>query len=293
MHGGTGDRIAAGVSSPGMLGTTEEDVGTRQAEDRPRRRKLSAERPGRGEEFAYDEARHLAAYFHAREIARDRDVLDAGCGEGFGTVLLAETARSVLGVDYSAAAVAVARASHRRANLDFRQVEVHALATLGRRFGLITNFQVIEHLPDPARFLTIARDTLAEDGLLLLTTPNRLTSVSENPVHVREYSADELRQLLAPMFARVELHSMMGSEQVRAFDAERGRQVQRILRLDPLGLRHLLPQRVMYFAFAHLGALVRRRAVHASVEVRIAPADFRVVAECRPDALDHVALCWR
>jgi 2-polyprenyl-3-methyl-5-hydroxy-6-metoxy-1,4-benzoquinol methylase len=264
----------------------------RQARNRPRRR-LSAERPGRGDEFAYDEARHLAAYRYARELARGRDVLDAGCGEGFGTVLLAETARSVLGVDYAAEAVEVARASHRRANLEFRQLEVHALATLGRHFGLITNFQVIEHLPDPARFLAVVRDALAPGGVLLLTTPNRLTSVSENPVHLREYDADELHQLLAPMFARVEMHSVIGSEKVRAFDAERGRQVRRILRLDPLGLRHLLPQRLVYVAFAHLGALVRRRAVDASTEARITPSDFTVVAERRPDALDHVALCWR
>ncbi len=102
----------------------------------------------------------------------------------------------------------------------------------------------------------------------MLTTPNRLMSVSENPVHVREYTAEELAALLQPIFSRVELGSVVCSERVRAFDEERRRQVQRILRLDPLGLRHYLPTAVMHFAFAHLGALVRRRVGDVAAETR-------------------------
>jgi 2-polyprenyl-3-methyl-5-hydroxy-6-metoxy-1,4-benzoquinol methylase len=256
------------------------------------RNKLSAERPGRGEGFAYDEARHLVAYLHARELARGRDVLDAGCGEGFGTVLLAETARSVLGIDYAAAPVAVASAAYGTANLTFRQLDVRALADLGQRFDLIVNFQVIEHLTDPAPFLAGVRAALAADGLLMITTPNRLMSVSENPVHVHEYTADELRELLAPLFSRVTLASVIGNEKVRAFDEERGRQVRRLLRLDPLGLRRRLPPALVRFAFAQLSGLVRRRVADAASATRtIVPSDFRVVDESRPDALDLVAFC--
>src|SRR6266403_1091939 len=80
--------------------------------------RFSGERPGRGRGFAYDEARHLAAYLYAATLARDRDVLDAGCGTGFGTVMLAETARRVLGIDHSEDAIAVARATYRLPNLE-------------------------------------------------------------------------------------------------------------------------------------------------------------------------------
>lgn len=253
---------------------------------------FTGERPGRGEGFAYDEARHLAAYLYARGLARDRDVLDAGCGEGFGTVLLAETARRVLGIDYSEAAVAAARAAYRLPNLEFRPLDVYKLPGLDLRFDLVTNFQVIEHLPDPARFLTAVRATLKADGVLMLTTPNRLTTVSENPYHLREYTADELRELLRPIFSRVDLYGMMGNEKVRAFDAERARQVRRIIRLDPLGLRHRLPAWLVRFAFGRLSVLVRRRVAGAAAATRsIVPADFTVAEESRRDALDLVALC--
>jgi hypothetical protein len=118
--------------------------------------------------------------------------------------------------------------------------------------------------------------------------------VSENPVHLREYTAAELGDLLRPIFSRVELKSVVGNERVRAFDAERRRQVQRILRLDPLGLRHHLPTAVMHLAFAHFGALVRRWVTTVATETRdLALEDFAVVEEPRPDALDLVALCHR
>jgi SAM-dependent methyltransferase len=255
-------------------------------------KRFSGERPGRGEGFAYDEARHLSAYLYAAQLAHGRDVLDAGCGEGFGTVLLARTARRVLGIDYSAEAVGAARAAYRHPNLEFRRLDLDELATLDLCFDLITNFQVIEHLPDPVRFLATARVRLKPDGVLVLTTPNRLTTVSENPYHLREYVAEELRALLAPIFSRVELHGMMGNANVQAFEGERERQVRRLLRLDPLGLRHRLPAGLMRFAFGRLSLMVRRRVAGRTVGTSaIVPSDFRVIEESRPDALDLVALC--
>ena len=255
--------------------------------------RFTGERPGRGEGFAYDHARHLGAYRYAAELARGREVLDAGCGEGFGTVLLADTARRVLGIDYSEDAVAAACAAYGgRPNLEFRRLDVYELPRLELRFDLITNFLVIEHLPDPARFLTAVRAGLKPDGVLMLTTPNRLTTVSENPYHLREYTADELRALLAPIFSRVDLYGMMGNAKVRAFDEERARQVRRLLRLDPLGLRHRLPAGLVRFVFGRLSILVRQRVAASASETRtIVPADFSVVEESRPDALDLVALC--
>lgn len=254
---------------------------------------FSGERPGRGAGFAYDEARHLAAYLYASRLAGGREVLDAGCGEGFGTEMLARTATRVLGIDYSAGAIASARAAYGgRPNLELRQLDVHDLPKLGRRFDLVTNFQVVEHLPDPARFLAAIRAVLAPDGVLVLTTPNRLTSVSENPYHLHEYTAEELAALLRPIFGRVDLYSMMGNEKVQAFERARARQVQRILRLDPLGLRHRLPAGLVRFAFGRLSVLVRRRVAGADAATQaIVPDDFTVVEVFRPDALDLVALC--
>ncbi len=253
---------------------------------------FSGERPGRGDGFAYDEARHLSAYLYASQRAAGLDVLDAGCGEGFGTEMLAGSARRVLGIDYSDGAIASAQRAYQIPNLEFRQLDVYDLAGLNLQFDVVTNFQVIEHLPDPPRFLAAIRAALKPDGVLILTTPNRLTSTSENPYHLREYTAEELETVLRPIFGRVDLYGMMGNEKVQEFERERARQVQRLLRLDPLGLRHRLPAGLVRFAFGRLSVLVRRRVAGSAAETQtIVPSDFSVTEARRDDALDLVALC--
>jgi len=72
---------------------------------------FTGERPGWGQDFDYDEARHLAAYIYAAGLGKDRRVLDAGCGEGFGTQTLTATAADVVGVDYSDDAIAFCRSA--------------------------------------------------------------------------------------------------------------------------------------------------------------------------------------
>jgi len=66
---------------------------------------FTGERPGWGEDFDSDYARHVAACRHAATLVAGRRVLDAGCGEGFGTSTLAAAAREVVGVDCSEAAI--------------------------------------------------------------------------------------------------------------------------------------------------------------------------------------------
>ena len=117
-------------------------------------------------------------------------------------------------------------------------------------------------------------------------------TVSENPYHLREWTAPELLALAASVLPGVRVRGMNASERVLAYEHARGEQIRRILRLDPLGLRNVLPETLVKFAFARLSVLVRRRIGDAVAESRaITPADFSVVAESRPDALDLVAFC--
>jgi SAM-dependent methyltransferase len=230
---------------------------------------FTGERPGWGEDFDYDEARHLAAYIHAATLAEGLHVLDAGCGEGFGTQTLTDSAREVTGVDYSAQAIEFSRKRWDRSNLSFRRVD----------------------LTDPTPFLEGLRDRIAPGGRLMLTTPNRLKTFSENPYHVREYTREELSELLGRVFSEVEIHGMHGNAKVTSFDAGREKAVNRILRLDPLGLRNLLPRAVIEAAFAKLAVLVRRQARGESGADKIVPEDFFVSADNLDEALDLVALC--
>lgn len=263
----------------------------RQRHDSMESDNFTGERPGWGEDFDYDEARHLAAYIHAATLAEGLHVLDAGCGEGFGTQTLTDSAREVTGVDYSAQAIEFSRKRWDRSNLSFRRVDLTAPGDFDEQFDLVLNFQVVEHIDDPTPFLEGLRDRIAPGGRLMLTTPNRLKTFSENPYHVREYTREELSELLGRVFSEVEIHGMHGNAKVTAFDAGREKAVNRILRLDPLGLRNLLPRAVIEAAFAKLAVLVRRQARGESGADKIVPEDFFVSADNLDEALDLVALC--
>jgi len=245
--------------------------------------------------FGADLARHQAAYLLARRYSAGRSVLDAGCGEGYGAALLAEVAGRVVGVDRDWAALAHARIRQPRANLRFVCADLERLGALRERFDVVCNFQVIEHLTDPSRLLREFRDHLVEGGELILTTPNRLTSFSENPYHVREYTADELAAVMRPLFSVVEIHGVAGNSKVATYEASRRRQVERILRFDPLGLRRRLPAPLVRFAFARLAIVVRllvARGRGGGVDVDIRPEDFREQASA-DGALDLLAVCRR
>jgi SAM-dependent methyltransferase len=252
---------------------------------------LTGERAGWGEGFEYDESRHLAAYRYARTLAQGKRVLDAGCGEGFGTRVLAEVADSVLGVDYAVDAIEICRQRWHEPNLRFRLGDFTAEDGLDESFDLVCNFQVLEHMEDEIGFLRRLRALLAPAGTLLLTTPNVLKSFSENPYHLREYRAEELRLLLEKVFDNVTLLGMHGNAKVTAFDAARERAVKRIMALDPLGLRHRLPDRVTKAAFARASLLVRHRARTGGNGERITPEDFSISADTLDESLDLVALC--
>jgi SAM-dependent methyltransferase len=244
------------------------------------------------EDFLPDVIRHLAAYEACLPFVSDKVVLDGGCGEGYGSKRLAERARRVLAVDRSWEALreALVRSSE---NVCFLCGDLLKLSFADGTFDVMCSLQVLEHFRHPGAFLREAARVLRPAGVLLLTTPNQLTSFSENPYHFKEYRPDELRELLSPWFTSVTLFGLMGNERVKALEGSRRRHVESILRLDPLGLRGVLPSSVRKWAFAKLARVVREkvRAGDADSFRSVRVEDFAVVADRVEESLDLLAVC--
>ncbi|WP_445161327.1 class I SAM-dependent methyltransferase [Mycobacterium sp. Dal123C01] len=170
--------------------------------------------------------RHQVVYQRLATRCVGRDVLEAGCGEGYGADLLADTARRVVAVDYDESAVAHVRSRYPR--VEVMQANLAKLPLPDASMDVVVNFQVIEHLWDQAQFVTECARVLRPSGLLMMSTPNRVTfspgrDTPINPFHTRELNAGELTELLVDAgFSQVSVSGVFHGARLQEMDARHG-----------------------------------------------------------------------
>lgn len=170
--------------------------------------------------------RHQVVYQRLATHCVGRDVLEAGCGEGYGADLIAEVARRVVAVDYDEAAVAHVRRRYPR--VDVMRANLAELPLPDASVDVVVNFQVIEHLWDQSQFVEECARVLRPAGLLMMSTPNRITfspgrDTPINPFHTRELNADELTELLTGAgFTQVSVSGLFHGAHLREMDARHG-----------------------------------------------------------------------
>lgn len=170
----------------------------------------------------------VSRYVFAEPYVTGRKVFDAGCGHGYGSHYLASgIADSVYGLDIDVKAIDFARKNYKRPNLVF---EVGSLTErlpgdYGSYFGACVSFEVIEHIQNPRSYLDVIAYALKERGTLILSTPNRICTdllrqagYPSNPHHVKEFTPEELRELLDESFENLRCFGQFTDEQLR-FDA--------------------------------------------------------------------------
>lgn len=235
--------------------------------------------------FGVDLARHRSAYRYAAERSQGLQVLDLGCGSGYGAAELANHANLLVGVDR----VRPDPAS-RASRAAFLRADIGGLPLQPTSFDVIVSFQVIEHLEDPSFYLDAIARMLRPTGTALITTPNLLTSDKVNPFHVHEYESDELADLLAPHFSDVSMQGVGMSDPVRAYNDARLARIAGIMRFDILGMHRWMPRPVIDWAFGQLARVVRR-----SIQPDDGPPDVSIddfpIGDPQSDDIDLLAVC--
>lgn len=233
-----------------------------------------------------------AGYTFAREFVAGLDVADVGCGYGYGSAVLSESAQHVTGIDRSGGAISWARKSYSGPRLDFLREDVERMPAKDSQFQAIVIAHFLEHVEDQRALLRVLKGMLISPGVLFVTTPNRLTSVVDNPYHLRELSHVELERILRLEFSHVEMYSLMMSARLKTYREVRRRIVQQYYALDPLQLRKRVPRRVHQWLFnlATLvgNRLIARAAIRQSIE--ISDEDYRIVEGKDPTSLDLIAV---
>jgi len=149
---------------------------------------------------------HLARYQLAARHARDGGViLDAACGLGYGSAMLAQQfphAR-VIGVDISEYAIDYARANFAGVlpNLEFHLADACNLSMIAEgTVDLVVSFETIEHVPDPGLFLRGAVQRMKAGATFIGSIPNLWldeTGKDPNPWHFHVFDLPKFYQLMA------------------------------------------------------------------------------------------------
>jgi 2-polyprenyl-6-hydroxyphenyl methylase/3-demethylubiquinone-9 3-methyltransferase len=102
-----------------------------------------------------------------------KKALDVGCGAGLLCEPLARMGAKVTGLDAAPENIAAARAhaEPQRLDIDYRNEAIENFG--GRDHDLVTSLEVLEHVDDPQAFIDGLAKALADDGLMIISTPNR------------------------------------------------------------------------------------------------------------------------
>jgi SAM-dependent methyltransferase len=268
---------------------------------------------------------HLRAYEEVRALARGKTVLDLGCNSGWGTLVLGEVARRVVGVDVSQTALDEARRRATSANIEFRRIDGEKLPFADGEFDIVASCQVIEHVADYVPYLGEILRVLSPDGIAVFSTPNARIRLDPGmkpwyPFHVREFSGAELDELLRQWFPRVQVRGLFATKELYKVEysrvqrsRERARHLAKALLPPYVEIRarvidlvkSVLPDRTV----RGVRGLVRRMTSGPSVvtererlpqqEVvpqwvsRFSTGDFYYAEEDIDEALDLLAVCGK
>lgn len=157
------------------------------------------------------EIEHLNRYRFARQFVSGKAVLDAACGEGYGSSMLAQDASRVVGIDISEESISHAKMRYASNNTAFQVASISDLPFGAAEFDVVVSFETLEHVDETCQqmFLQEILRVLKKNGILVISTPNHkiYKQRGENHFHVRELEFEEFRELLGEKFKYIHFFS--------------------------------------------------------------------------------------
>ena len=130
-------------------------------------------------------------------------ILDIGCSQGIGPILLGRSGKQVTGVDISQKAVDEANEALEKEDsavkekVNFKKSDFLAYDANKEQFDTITITEVLEHLVNPEDFIEKAKDLLVDNGTLIVTVP---FGINDHIDHKKTYYFLDLYQMLYKNF---------------------------------------------------------------------------------------------
>lgn len=155
---------------------------------------------------------HGKFYHWAKEQVRGKVVLDAGCGQGYGSAILSETAKKVVAVDVDPSIIARAAPQHGLPNVEFEVMDCQHLSLASYSFDVVVSNALLEYLEDVPAFIAEAHRVLKPGGTFICGTKNLELSL-KNPDgtprynnHPQEYTAGSLKAEVENCFPEIRIY---------------------------------------------------------------------------------------
>jgi len=143
---------------------------------------------------------HYHRYAFAKRLVAGKDILDAACGEGYGSHMMVKKAKSVTGLDIDSNTIKHAQNRYKSDNLTYIEGSCSALPFESNSFDVVTSFETLEHLEHQQQMLAEFNRVLKSDGILIISTPDKKyysdATGFVNEFHVKELYKNEFKQLL-------------------------------------------------------------------------------------------------
>ena len=217
--------------------------------------------------------RSVLAYHRAAELV-EGDILEIGTGMGYGVEIIAPKATRYITIDKQ-----LPELPTQFGNVEYYDMEVPPIGFENCSFDAVVSFQVIEHIEEDIACVREVARVLRPGGKFVVSTPNAPMSLTRNPWHVREYNADELRNLLECHFSKVEAYGVIGNEKIMEYYRKNRTSVRKITRFDILDLQHRLPRKLLQVPYDILNR-INRKSLHkknTSLTESITMADYSIV----------------
>jgi 2-polyprenyl-3-methyl-5-hydroxy-6-metoxy-1,4-benzoquinol methylase len=149
---------------------------------------------------------HLARYkFVIRLIKKNSQVLEVGCGTGYGANFMAQSVAYVNACELDEATLKTASDRYNRSNLEFTKNPTK------ESYDVVVCMEVIEHMhrPEGLHLVSHLYDSLKPNGIAFISTPRKVENPSENrkKYHLHEYSYEDLLTAIETRFQQVLIFS--------------------------------------------------------------------------------------
>ncbi len=236
--------------------------------------------------------RHLIAYKEAAKIISGT-VLEVGSGEGYGIMELAPKVEHYIAVDkYNTAISDELKAAN---NITFVQTEVPPLKGIeDNSVDFVVTFQVIEHIEDDEMFLQEIHRVLKPGGKVILTTPNVMMSLTRNPWHIREYTPEQMGDVLQSSFDNYELKGVFGNDKVMDYYNKNKASVRKITRFDILNMQYWLPRWMLQIPYDILNRFNRHNLQddNEGIVNTVVHTDYSI-STSNDECLDHFCIATK